>query len=66
MRIVFIGTVEFSLRARERLVLLNADIAGGCTMQETKFNADHVDLISFSKTHGIPSFYADDINAAKP
>ena len=65
MRIVFIGTVEFSLRALERLVALNAEIAGVCTLQESKFNADHIDLSSFSDVHGIPSLYADDINATE-
>ena len=65
MRIVFIGTVEFSLRALERLVALNAEIVGVCTLQESKFNADHIDLSSFSEAHGIPSLYADDINATE-
>lgn len=63
MRIVFIGTVEFSLRALERLVALDAEIVGVCTLQESKFNADHVDLSRVSAAHGIPCFYADDINS---
>lgn len=63
MRIVFIGTVEFSLRALERLVALDAKIVGVCTLQESKFNADHVDLSRVSAAHGIPCFYADDINS---
>ena len=65
MRIVFIGAVEFSLCALERLVELDAEIVGVCTLQESKLNADHVDLSSFSETHGIPCFYADDINSTK-
>lgn len=64
MRIVFIGTVEFSLRALERLLALDAEIVGVCTLQESKFNADHVDLSGVSVAHGIPCFYADDINSA--
>ena len=63
MRIVFIGTVEFSLRALERLVALDAEIVGVCTLQESKFNADHVDLSRVSAAHGIPCFYAEDINS---
>jgi methionyl-tRNA formyltransferase len=63
MRIVFIGAVEFSLRALERLVELDAEVVGVCTIQESKFNADHVDLTSFSQAHGISSFYVDDINS---
>ena len=63
MRIVFIGTVEFSLRALEHLLAMNAEIVGVCTLQESKFNADHVDLSSVSEAHGLPWFYAEDINS---
>lgn len=63
MRIVFIGTVEFSRRALERLLAINAEIAGVCTLRESKFNADHVDLSSVSEAHGIPWIYAEDINS---
>jgi len=65
MRIVFIGSVEFSLRALERLVALEAEIVGVCTLQESEFNADHVDLRGFSESHGIPSLYVDDINSSE-
>jgi methionyl-tRNA formyltransferase len=65
MRIVFIGSVEFSLRALERLLALDAEIVGVCTLQESKFNTDHVDLRGFSESHGIPSLYVDDINSPK-
>jgi methionyl-tRNA formyltransferase len=63
MRIVFIGSVEFSLRALERLVALGAEIVGVCTLQESKFNTDYVDLRGFSESHGIPSLYVDDVNS---
>jgi methionyl-tRNA formyltransferase len=65
MRIVFIGAVEFSLRALERLVALDAEIVGICTLKESKFNADHVDLTGVGVAHGIPCFYADDINSTE-
>lgn len=65
MRIVFIGTVKFSLHALERLLAMNAEIVGVCTLQESKFNADHIDLSVLSEAHGIPWFYAEDINSAK-
>lgn len=65
MRIVFIGTVEFSLKALRHLVSLGAEIVGVCTLKESKFNVDHVDLSGFSESHNIPSFYVDDINSAK-
>ena len=65
MRIVFVGAVEFSLRALERLVELDAEIVGVCTLQESKFNADHADLSSFIQAHGVPVFYVDDINSTE-
>lgn len=65
MRIVFIGAVEFSRRAFEHLLTLNAEIVGVCTLQGSKFNADHVDLSTLSIAHGIPWFYADDINSVE-
>lgn len=63
MRIIFIGTVEFSQRALERLIAMNAEIVGVCTLQESKFSADHVDLSIIAESHGIPWFYAEDINS---
>lgn len=65
MRIVFIGTVEFSLRALERLLSMNAEIVGVCTSQESKFNADYVDLSAISEAHKVPWLYAEDINSAE-
>jgi methionyl-tRNA formyltransferase len=65
MRIVFIGTVEFSLSALERLVSIGADIVGVCTLKESKFNSDHVDLSKISVLHGIPWLYANDINSVE-
>ena len=38
---------------------------GVCTLKESKFNADHVDLSVVSTDHGIPWVYADDINSAE-
>jgi methionyl-tRNA formyltransferase len=65
MRIIFIGTVEFSQRALERLLAMNAGVVGVCTLQESKFNADYVDLSATCKAHGIPWIYAEDINSAE-
>lgn len=63
MRIIFVGAVEFSLRALDKLLKLNAKIVGVCTSKESKLNSDHVDLRAFSVSHGIPCFYVDDINS---
>jgi len=63
MRIVFIGAVEFSRRALERLVEMQADIVGVCTLEQSSFNADHCDLSTVCKVNGIPWVYASDINS---
>jgi len=63
MRIVFIGTVQFSLRVLQCLLDNKAEIVGVCTLQESPFNADHVDLSSISAEHEIPCLYAADINS---
>jgi len=63
MRIVFIGTVEFSRLALERLVAIGAEVVGVCTLQGSSFNADYADLSPPSREHGIPLMIADDINA---
>lgn len=65
MRIVFIGMVEFSQHALERLLTMNAEIVGVCTLQESTFNADYVDLSALSQAHSIPWCYAEDINSAQ-
>ncbi len=64
MRIIFIGTVEFSLRALERLIAIGADVVGVCTLKESAFNADHADLGALCAQHGIDCLYADDINGS--
>jgi methionyl-tRNA formyltransferase len=63
MRIVFIGAVEFSQRALECLLSMDADIVGICTLKESQLNADHVDLSSIGASHGIPCLYANNINS---
>jgi len=64
MRIVLIGAVEFSRRALERLLVMNADIVGVCTLQKSMLNADHADLSVVSEAHGLPWRYAEDINSS--
>lgn len=65
MRIIYIGAVEFSLYALKHLVESGAEIVGVCTLKESQFNADHVDLSRYSKAQGIPNLYSDDINSDK-
>jgi methionyl-tRNA formyltransferase len=65
MRIVFIGTVEFSLRALEKLLDMKADIVGVCTRHASAGNADHVSLSGLCDAQGIPWHGARDINASE-
>ena len=53
MKILFIGTVEFSYRALKKLVELNADIVGVCTKDKSNFNSDF-DTTQFPK--GVRTF----------
>lgn len=62
MKIVFIGTVEFSARALEKLLEINADIVGIVTRKESKINSDFIDLTPIGKEFGIPTTYTKDIN----
>ena len=63
MRILFIGTVEFSYKALKKLIELNAEIVGICTKKKSDFNSDFSDLTPLCKKAGIPFKYVDDINS---
>lgn len=63
MKILFVGSVKFSLSALKLLLELNSNIVGLCTSKNSNINADHVDLSTISKEHKRPWIYADDINS---
>jgi len=63
MRIVFIGTVEFSKKALEKLIDINANIVGVCTKEESKFNSDYADLTPICNEKAIPYKNTNDINS---
>ena len=63
MRIVFVGAVEFSRHALEKILSMGANVVGVCTLQESKFNAEHVDLTKTCASYGIPCLYTEDINS---
>jgi methionyl-tRNA formyltransferase len=48
MKIVLIGTVEFSKKAFEKLLEMDSDIIGVCTKKDSKFNSDYSDLTPLS------------------
>lgn len=57
------GAVEFSRLALERLIAIEANVVGVCTLETSSFNADHVDLSDMCESHGLPWRYAPDINS---
>ena len=63
MKILFIGTVEFSYKALEKLIELKADIVGVCTKSKSNFNSDYADLTPLCKDNKIPYRFVDDINS---
>lgn len=63
MRILFIGTVEFSYKMLERLIGLNAKVVGVCTKKASSFNSDFADLVPLCKKANIPYIRTDDINS---
>jgi methionyl-tRNA formyltransferase len=63
VRIVFIGSVDFSRTILETLIVSGAEIVGVCTRENSKLNADHCDLSKISKENGIPWFYTSKINS---
>lgn len=64
MRVFFIGTVDFSLRALETLLELEeVDLVGVATKSASKLNADHADLSGLAKANGIAYKYVKNINA---
>lgn len=62
MRIVFIGSIDFSRRLLEKLISMGADIAGVVTKERSPCNADFADLAPVAKQHGMVYRYVSDVN----
>ncbi len=62
MRIIFIGCVSFSYDCLKTIIDNNYEISGVCTLKESSFNNDFVDLSEISKLNNIPFKYSTDIN----
>ena len=54
MRIIFVGTVKFSLHYLMHLVALGSNITGVVTSQKSEFNSDYADLTKFCLMNKIP------------
>ena len=63
MRIVFIGTVEFSKRALQRLIDLDAKVVGVCAKEKSNFNSDFADLRPLCEKNKIPYKFTDNLNS---
>ena len=63
MRIIFIGTVEFSLHTLQKLIDLNVNLVGVCTKDSSTFNSDYADLRPVCISNSIPYLCIDDINS---
>lgn len=63
MKILFIGTVEFSLNALEKLIDIQADVVGVCTKKSSNFNSDYADLTPICNNNNIPYQFVNDINS---
>lgn len=62
MRIVFIGSVDFSRRLLEKLISMRAGIVGVITKEHSSCNADFADLAPVAKRQGIAHRYVSDVN----
>jgi methionyl-tRNA formyltransferase len=63
MRILFIGTVEFSFKALQQLLGIKANVVGVCTKEKSKFNNDFRDMMPICKANNIPIAQVSNINS---
>ena len=63
MKILFIGTVEFSKKALQKLIELNAQVVGVCTKESSEFNSDFADLRPLCEKNKIPYKFTDNVNS---
>ena len=63
MKILFIGTVEFSKIALQKLIELNAQVVAVCTKEKSEFNSDFADLRPLCEKNKIPFKLVNDINS---
>ena len=62
MRILLIGSVALSAHALRELITMQFEIVGVCTLKESAFNADHVDLTSIANDAGIRALNAQNLD----
>lgn len=62
MKILFIGAVDFSAYALRKLINMQANVVGVCTLSHSSFNADHCDLTPIARDANIPCRITPNIN----
>ncbi len=64
MRIVFVGTVDFSRRCLQQVLDCGGDVVSVLTLakEDARFHADYADLSEVSRRHGVPVRNIKDIN----
>ena len=65
MKILFIGSVQFSKEALLQSIKSSAEVVGVCTLSESSFNSDHCDLSPVAESYEIPVHYVKDINSSE-
>lgn len=65
MRLLFIGSVRFSLSVLKKLVDMKADVVGVISTDNRTQNADYIDLKPFCGSNSIPFFQTRNINSQK-
>ena len=62
MRILFIGTVQFSYDVLKDLLTLSYNVVGVCTLQQASHHTDHVDLSQLAEKANVPWRYCPQIH----
>lgn len=64
MRIVYIGTVDFSYSALKNVIEVGGEVVGIFTKENSQFNSDFRDLTPLAEKYDIPIYYIEDINSS--
>lgn len=65
MRVVFVGSVEFSESLLRHVLELGVSVVGVCTLKDSPINSDHYDLGPLARQNAIPLLYVSDLNSSE-
>lgn len=63
MKVLFIGCVNFSYSALQKLIDMKVDVTGLVTTANKTLNSDHADLSGLAEENEIPTLSTDNINS---